>query len=724
MTSKLDHALSLARDGFWVFPIRANSKKPAVKFKEWATRDEAAIRAWWASHPDHNIGIYTGKFGDDQALLVVDVDNKNGKRGDDELAALEMDDMALPPTRESATPTGGRHLMFRVASPVKQGANVLGIGLDVRSRGGYIAGPGSTIDGGMYASSAVRGLAPAPEWVVRHCEVQKVGEQRIGATVSVDRAGAMGRAMAYVASAPVSVEGAGGDECAYKVAARLKDFGVAEDECFAMMLGDWNDRCQPPWSPDELRVKVRNAYAYGQEPIGAAAPEADFKPIVPAAAPAVTDKDHPWDELNREFAFVLAGGGSHILWETTDAEERPTLVHLAEAAFHKKFAAVKMTLGKRAEPITEQWMEWEGRRSYDGIVFMPALEAPARFYNLWRGFSCEPWPADAAAPPQAQAALDAWLDHAKVNVCGGSATLTRWLLGYFAHLVQRPWEKPLVSLVFRGAKGVGKNALVQIVGELLGSHFLLTSNRRYLVGNFNGHLENCLLFVLDEAFWSGDKQAEGTLKDLITGQHHVIEHKGKEPYTVDNRTRIAIIGNEDWLVPASHDERRFAIFHVGEGRKQDRAFFQAMREGMEAGGYRLLLRFLKEYDLAGLDLNAAPLTAALLDQKHSSLEVTEQWWLTCLFEGRLVGSDFEDAWPRDVLCDRFRAAITRYHRDHNVRGKVPADIAIGRQFTRACPLHTKARLKSNGPYVYRLPPLSECRAAWDKFIGHAVDWPE
>jgi hypothetical protein len=47
------------------------------------------------------------------------------------------------------------------------------------------------------------------------------------------------------------------------------------------------------------------------------------------------------------------------------------------------------------------------------------------------------------------------------------------------------------------------------------------------------------MFALDEAFWSGDKQAEGTLKDLITGRDHVIEHKGKEPYTVANKTRVA-----------------------------------------------------------------------------------------------------------------------------------------------------------------------------------------
>ena len=36
---------------------------------------------------------------------------------------------------------------------------------------------------------------------------------------------------------------------------------------------------------------------------------------------------------------------------------------------------------------------------------------------------------------------------------------------------------------------------------------------------------------------------------------------------------------------ATDDERRYAVFHLGEGRMQDRKFFHDMRVGMEQGGY-------------------------------------------------------------------------------------------------------------------------------------------
>ena len=76
--TKLEWALQHAADGFFVFPLKLNTKVP--EFTGWqdaATRNQIQIEKWWRHNPDYNIGIYTGKFGDDGgALLVVDVDVK------------------------------------------------------------------------------------------------------------------------------------------------------------------------------------------------------------------------------------------------------------------------------------------------------------------------------------------------------------------------------------------------------------------------------------------------------------------------------------------------------------------------------------------------------------------------------------------------------------------------------------------------------------------------
>lgn len=715
----LAHALHLAGLGFSVFPLLPQSKLPRVKgWQQWATTDAEKIRAHWTQHASDNVGISTS-----HNLLVIDIDVKGKKDGFASLLRHELEGRDLPETFAQDTPTGGRHLVYRVAAPVRQGTDVLGSGLDVRSQGGYVVGAGSVVAAGQYVSLEAP-IADAPEWVIETCGKAREKVERPGEAppADVDPQRAQQRAVHYLLNeAPTAVEGEHGDETTYKVAARLKDLGVAEAEAVALMDEHWNPRCSPPWDPEELAEKVRNAYRYGNEPPGVAAPEVDF-----AAAPDVladgNDAVHPFEKLNREFAWTIAGGGSHILWETADEKGRAKLEHLDTATFHAKFAAHQMTVGNRRRKVTELWMEDKGRRAYDGIVFMPEQSAPPRFYNLWRGFACAPATAASHHP-----ALAAFLEHARENVCRGDEALTRWLLGYFAHLVQRPWEKPLVALVFRGGKGVGKNALIERVGALLGMHFTLASNRRYLVGNFNSHLENCLLFVLDEAFWSGDKQAEGVLKDLITGARHLVEHKGKTPYQVDNRTRVAIVGNEDWLVPASHDERRYAVFDVGDGRKQDRAFFQAMREGMEAGGYPHLLRFLMDFDLAGIDVNDAPLTEALADQKEESLEPFPKWWLKCIDNGYIEGIDFVAGWPQEVSCEALRGAFKKECEGRRITARLPDDRSLGRmlvKMTGGAIEKFRRPKQSDGsqPYVYKVPSLDVVRAAWDKYTGQPREW--
>lgn len=715
-------ALYLADLGFWVFPIVSGQKSPPAMegWQHEATRDYQKIINWWSENPNYNVGISTSKFRDHEALIVVDVDTKNGGKGDAELLRLELAGWEMPATYVQTTPTGGRHFVYSHSTPVRQGSSVLGQNLDIRSRGGYIVGAGSAVERGVYRGSRAP-VAPCPEWIITACGERRTAALVDPSTFHVDINYAAQRAKHYLLeAAPLAIQGSGGDDTTYKVAAQCKDFGIPEPLCLALMLAHWNSRCTPPWDYDELSEKVTHAYKYGANTVGASSPEATFQPlqIAPPAGQSATLS--PIDVINQTFAYVIAGGGQHVLWETTDAKRNPRVEHLSLDAFHGKFAPQKLQIGTgQSTPISKLWLTSPNRREYDGLVFMPEQQAPPRFYNLWKGFAV--YPAD---PGTKDRSVDMFLEHMRENVCKGNAELFNWLIGYFAHMFQKPWEKPLVALVFRGSKGVGKNAPIERVGALLGGHFLLTSNRRYLVGNFNGHLERCIMFALDEAFWSGDKQAEGVLKDLITGREHVIEHKGKEPYTVANKTRIVIIGNEDWLVPASYDERRFAVFDVGEGRKQDRKFFTDMKTGMEQGGYNVLLRYFLDYPIT-TDPNAAPDTEGLRDQKHQSLEPIQQWWLDCLTDETIIGHDFS-GWPAEMECNALRGAFYRYVKQHNIRSRVPDDRSFGRSLQKCAPSCERTRSKSmiDGvrPYVYPLFTVEHYRAEWEKFIQHKVEW--
>lgn len=712
----LDHALALAARGFHVFPCEVGGKLPIIKdFPNRATRDEAQIRQWWDGR-DFNVGISTTHFGDDAALIVVDVDKKKGKNGDRTLLQLELQGLDLPPTLQSHTPTGGRHLIYVAEHAAKQGVEVLGEGLDIRSRGGYIVGPGSVIDGAPYAEDLAP-VGPAPAWLIERLGRANEAPPRAAETlegVDADRAEKRAATWLFSEAAPIAVQGSGGDTTAYKVACKLKDFGCTQDQA-GLLMAQWNELCDPPWNPDELDEKIAHAYRYGKEPVGSAAPEAIFD----AVDADVTDgsKPHPADVLNDEYAFIKKG--AFVLQETTDSDGTFTTLRLSPPDMHAWFDNKRLQVGEKAIPLSKLWFARPSRREYDSVAFSPAQDPGSRFYNLWRGFMCEP---KAGGHP----ALDAFLEHALKNVCGGDAALCAWLLGFFAHMIQRPWEKPLTAIVFRGSKGTGKNALVERVGWLLGAHFMVADDDRYLLGNFNSHLESNLFFVLDEASWAGDKRAEGKLKGLITGSKHNIERKGFEQYPVKNLTRVAIIGNERWLVPATFEERRFAVFDVGDGRRQDRAFFEGMRVGMEQGGYRHLLHYLQQFDLSRVDVNAAPRTQGLIDQVHASLEPVHEWWLDCLKEDRLHGSTFTGAMPERIPTDRAREAFVAWARGRQIKSRLPGHKEFLDTLRGATPALEKKRLRVEGELSYVLvnPGIAALRADWERFVGGSVRWED
>lgn len=719
----LEQALAFASRGFYVFPLVPNSNTPAHKgWQQKATRDEDRIRRWWTMRPDYNVGIFTGRFAEDQALCVVDMDVKKGKTGDRTILNLELQGFELPVTLEHGTPSTGRHFIYYTDEPLHGGVEILGPGVDVKSLGGYIVAPGSSINGKAYAQINGHGtLAPVPAWLRVRLGADRrpdVVDRDPVAGVDPDRAAARGRD--YLKTAPAAKEGQGGDTVTYKVAAALKDMGCTQNQAAFLMDEDWNDRCEPPWTFQELTDKVAHAFRYGREKPGALAPEAVFPPRPPADDPPI---GNPVQQLNSSYAFTPAGGG-HIIWETTDPNGANVVKHLDMQTFHALHASESLTIGNKQIAVTKLWMASPTRRTYDGFLFAPQQDKGPRWYNLWRGFATTP--ATSAQHP----AVKRFLEHTLENVCNGDQALCRWLIGYFAHLIQRPWEKPLVALVFKGIKGTGKNALIERIGYLLGPHYILTSKRRYLTGQFNGHLENCLLLVLDEAFWSGDKEAEGVLKDLITGTEHVIEHKGKEAFKVANLTRVAIIGNEDWMVPASADERRFAVFQLGEGRMRDKDYFQGMREGMEAGGYEALMRFLLDFNLDGIDLNEAPATQALVDQKIASQKPIEQWWMECLSTGQIAGGDWGGDWPVDVATNRLRDAHERWCKKQHVTGWMPNEVHFGRWLKAMAPTYRKGRTTPGQVKTgettshYHSPGLEQLRADFDKYIGGRIEWPE
>lgn len=261
---KLAAALEAAAKGFRVFPVKANSKTPALKdWPDRATDDRRQIESWWSADHDFNIGIATGR-----GLLVVDADTKSGAPGEQSLEMLDM--LGFPASFRVKTQSGGTHVYLKTDGPHRNSVRALEDypGIDIRGERGYVLGPGSAIDGRAYTiATPLEPLAPAPNWFEDILRKRAEPTPRNDAPlVELDRPDNVSKAIAWLRGrAPAAELRNGSNTTTYSVAAELRGRGLSEHVALDLMLDHWNnEKSNPPWPPEKLAVVVAHAFEYGQ----------------------------------------------------------------------------------------------------------------------------------------------------------------------------------------------------------------------------------------------------------------------------------------------------------------------------------------------------------------------------------------------------------------------------------------------------------------------------
>src|SRR5215469_10479105 len=274
-------------------------------------------------------------------------------------------------------------------------------------------------------------------------------------------------------------------------------------------------------------------------------------------------------------------------------------------AFHDR---VKKPVGTGADVkrigLGTWWINHSERTQYDGIVYAPGVESKRKI-NLWKGFACEPKDGD----------CNLYLQHVRENICGGHEEYFHYLIGWMAYAVQYPGKQGEVAVVLRGREGTGKGMFAHYFGTLFGPHFVHVSHASHLTGHFNAHLQYCSVLFADEAFFAGDRSHESILKALITEDTLMIEPKGVDPFAVRNCLHLIMSSNNDCVIPAGADARRYFVLGVSDAKKQDHAYFAAIAREMDARGREALLHHLLDRDLSSFNVRDVPQTDALADQK-------------------------------------------------------------------------------------------------------------
>ncbi len=372
MANKLEQALELAEQGFYVFPLKKNGKTPAHEgWQQEATFNADEVTALFDNSKDYNIGIFTGHYfkfaghvSADVALVVVDVDTKDGKQGTQTMIEHDVLGNDFPPTLEFETASGGRHLVYFYDFPLSGGANKLGLHVDVKSYGGYIVGAGSTVDGKPYKATNNEPIAYCPAWIVERLG-RPMDRNPVDQAIEVlDADSAISRGRDYVTNtAPTAAPGKRNDT-AYRVACKLHDFGLSEPMAQEMMF-TWNTlHCHPHLDIEEVEAVTASAYKTAKLPAGHDSADAEFEA---AADDELSDKPKPPKLFYRWFDEIEHAPDAHPLLEDY-LDQGAMSVLYGESNSGKTFVAMDIAFHVAAG------LPWNGKRTSQGSILYLAAE--------------------------------------------------------------------------------------------------------------------------------------------------------------------------------------------------------------------------------------------------------------------------------------------------------------------------------------------------------------
>jgi hypothetical protein len=445
-----------------------------------------------------------------------------------------------------------------------------------------------------------------------------------------------------------------------------------------------------------------------------------------ARAKAAEGEDPDLAVMNDKHAVVSEEGKTQVVnFEFDHVLDRRKLTRSTFGDLRGRYNNTRKTVGGRLVPKGNWWLGHPHRLQYDAVVFAPGAEVQPGSLNLWRGFAIEPKPGDWGLMRK----------HIHNVVCAGDDQLFHYLLSWLARAVQNPGVAGEVALVLRGGRGTGKGLFARFFGSLWGQHFLHLAKSGLVVGRFNDHLEDAVVVFADEAFFAGDRRDEGALKALITEEVHAVEAKYRPVKMVKNCVHLMMASNDEWVVPAGMDERRFFVLDVSAARVRDNKYFSALAEQMKGDGRAAMLHDLLELDLKEFDVRNVPQTTALREQKIHGLKPFETWFYDRLMDGRLTDQHIKwvSVVPTEDVYRSYAAAAgtigARHHSGVTQLGMSLRKILPAGYPKKSRPLMEVPRPNGEGLVRRRVtcwtfPSLGLCRKHFNELTRTEHDWPK
>lgn len=452
--------------------------------------------------------------------------------------------------------------------------------------------------------------------------------------------------------------------------------------------------------------------------------------IIPSNVVSLEDHDDELkivNELNKKHIFVnTVGGNSYITSKIyNEVTEREELEFLKIDTFKNIYSnrTIKDSTGKGYATIAVFWIGDSRRLTVDSVIFDPSSNErivkrdDREYLNLWEGFSVEQKKGDWRLTKK----------HVYRVLCNSDHVKFKYVMRWLAWLVQNPDKRAEVALVFKGEKGAGKSFLFTQFKKIFGQHGMSISNPNRLTNKFNSHFRSLSFLFCDEVYYPGNKEIEGVIKAIITEEFIDIESKFKEPTTIRNRLHIVMCTNNEWVVPATKDERRYFIENISnmyaKGRLSDarrKKYFVALWNEMEQGGREAMLYDLMNYNLRGWHPREdVPETSELTRQKEMSLTPLHMTMKTMLEDAVFPGEKVK----KGEFVEYQITSESLYGYFDKLEPKCAKFSAVRKSDLIKQLGAVKGRVSGKNTVKWEFPELDVMRNKWTELFGR-VAWDE
>jgi len=298
-------------------------------------------------------------------------------------------------------------------------------------------------------------------------------------------------------------------------------------------------------------------------------------------------------------------------------------------------------------------------------------------------------------------------------MCAGDEASYSYLVGWMAHLFQRPDIKPNVAIVLKSVEGTGKGTMAEPLLTILGPHGNKTNGAYAIASRFNGTLASRLFIFADEVDLT-DKHVADRLKGIISETTVNLERKGLEIEPLPNYCRLIFASNHTRVLNAGIRERRYLVLEPSDEKAQDSAYFRNLWAWIHDGGAAKLLHYLLQVDISEFDPYKCPQTKALIAEKLANLSGVNRF-----FYGEIMKPE-PFAGKARIYAHELIDDFVAWSADEETKiSKPAARNLIGRMMSRLS-IDVMGRSDRGGGKYYDLPSRSELV----QFFAAFLDIPE